>query len=119
MTNDDEKLPFTAHLEELRNRLIVCFVAIGIGFSISYFFKEKIFEILMRPLTAVMKTGDKVIFTGLPEAFFTYLKVSLLSGLMLSVPIILYEFWMFVAPGLYAKEKRLMTPIVVRCIKAR
>ena len=113
MTNDDEKLPFTAHLEELRNRLIVCFVAIGIGFSISYFFKEKIFEILMRPLTAVMKTGDKVIFTGLPEAFFTYLKVSLLSGLMLSVPIILYEFWMFVAPGLYAKEKRLMTPIVL------
>lgn len=113
MTNDDEKLPFTAHLEELRNRLIVCFVAIGIGFSISYFFKEKIFEILMRPLMAVMKTGDKVIFTGLPEAFFTYLKVSLLSGLMLSVPIILYEFWMFVAPGLYTKEKRLMTPIVL------
>ena len=113
MTNDDEKLPFTAHLEELRNRLIVCFVAIGIGFSISYFFKEKIFEILLRPLTAVMQTGDKVIFTGLPEAFFTYLKVSLLSGLMLSVPIILYEFWMFVAPGLYAKEKRLMMPIVL------
>ena len=113
MTNDDEKLPFTAHLEELRNRLIVCFVAIGVGFAVSYFFKEKIFEILMRPLTAVMKTGDKVIFTGLPEAFFTYLKVSLLSGLMLSVPIILYEFWMFVAPGLYAKEKRLMTPIVL------
>ena len=113
MTNDDEKLPFTAHLEELRNRLIVCFVAIGVGFAISYFFKEKIFEILMRPLTAVMQTGDKVIFTGLPEAFFTYLKVSLLSGLMLSIPVILYEFWMFVAPGLYAKEKRLMTPIVL------
>jgi len=113
VTNDDEKLPFTAHLEELRNRLIVCFVAIGVGFAISYFFKEKIFEILMRPLTAVMQTGDKVIFTGLPEAFFTYLKVSLLSGLMLSIPVILYEFWMFVAPGLYAKEKRLMTPIVL------
>ncbi len=113
MTNDDEKLPFTAHLEELRNRLIVSFVAIGVGFAISYFFKEKIFEILLRPLTAVMQTGDKVIFTGLPEAFFTYLKVSLLSGLMLSVPIILYEFWMFVAPGLYAKEKRLMMPIVL------
>jgi len=113
VTNDDEKLPFTAHLEELRNRLIVCFVAIGIGFAASYFFKEEIFDILMRPLKAVMKTGDKVIFTGLPEAFFTYLKVSLLSGLMLAVPIILYEFWMFVAPGLYQKEKRLMTPIVL------
>ena len=86
MANDDEKMPFTAHLEELRNRLIICFVAIGVGFGVSYFFKEKIFEILMRPLKAVMQEGDKIIFTGLPEAFFTYLKVSLLSGLMLAMP---------------------------------
>jgi len=113
VANNDEKLPFTVHLEELRNRLIVCFIAIGIGFVASYFFKEKIFDILMRPLKEVMHTGDKVIFTGLPEAFFTYLKVSLLSGLMIAVPVILYEFWMFVAPGLYEKEKRLMLPIVL------
>ncbi|RUA00873.1 MAG: twin-arginine translocase subunit TatC, partial [Deltaproteobacteria bacterium] len=113
MTNDAEKLPFTAHLEELRSRLIVCFIAIGIGFVASYFFKERIFDILLRPLKAAMGTGDKVIYTGLPEAFFTYLKVSLLSGLMIAVPVILYEFWMFVAPGLYEKEKRLMMPIVL------
>lgn len=113
VTNDAEKLPFTAHLEELRSRLIVCFIAIGIGFVASYFFKEKIFDILLRPLKAAMGTGDKVIYTGLPEAFFTYLKVSLLSGLMIAVPVILYEFWMFVAPGLYEKEKRLMMPIVL------
>jgi sec-independent protein translocase protein TatC len=59
-----------------------------------------------------MQTGDKLIFTGLPEAFFTYLKVAFLSGIILASPIIFYQFWMFVAPGLYDKEKRLMLPIV-------
>ena len=107
------KLPFTGHLDELRKRLIVSFISVAVGFAISYGFKEKLFQILMRPLIAVMKAGDKLIFTGLPEAFFTYLKVAFLSGLMLSTPIILYQFWMFVAPGLYHKEKRLMFPIVI------
>jgi sec-independent protein translocase protein TatC len=59
-----------------------------------------------------MQTGDKLIFTGLPEAFFTYLKVALLSGIILSTPVIFYQFWVFVAPGLYEKEKRHMIPIV-------
>jgi len=110
--DDDKKIPFTGHLEELRRRLIVCFVAVGIGFVLSYGFKEKLFQILTRPLIGVMETGDKLIFTGLPEAFFTYLKVAFLSGIILATPIIFYEFWMFVAPGLYDKEKRLMLPIV-------
>jgi len=110
--DDDKKIPFTGHLEELRRRLIVCFVAVGIGFILSYGFKEKLFQILTRPLIGVMETGDKLIFTGLPEAFFTYLKVAFLSGIILATPIIFYEFWMFVAPGLYDKEKRLMLPIV-------
>ena len=110
--DDEKKIPFTGHLEELRRRLIVCFIAVGIGFVLSYGFKEKLFQILTRPLISVMKTGDKLIFTGLPEAFFTYLKVAFLSGIILATPIIFYEFWMFVAPGLYNKEKRLMFPIV-------
>ena len=59
-----------------------------------------------------MEAGDTLIFTGLPEAFFTYLKVSFLSGLMLAAPVIIYQFWMFVAPGLYDKEKRLLLPII-------
>ncbi len=78
--DDLDKQPFTAHLEELRNRMIVAFVAIGVGFVGAYFFKERLFEILMQPLRRVMDVGDKLIFTGLPEAFFTYLKVSLISG---------------------------------------
>ena len=110
--NEDEKIPFTGHLEELRKRLVACFIAIGIGFAISYCFKEKIFDILSHPLISVMGTDDKMIFTGLPEAFFTYLKVALLSGFMLAAPVVLYQFWMFVAPGLYQKERRLLVPIV-------
>jgi sec-independent protein translocase protein TatC len=111
--DEQEKIPFTTHLEELRKRLIVCFIAVGVGFVLSYFFKEKLFQILTRPLISVMQSGDKLIFTGLPEAFFTYLKVAFLSGIILAAPVIFYEFWMFVAPGLYDKEKRLMVPVVV------
>jgi sec-independent protein translocase protein TatC len=111
--DEQEKIPFTAHLEELRKRLIACFIAAGIGFVISYGFKEKLFQILTKPLIAVMKTGDNIIFTNLPEAFFTYLKVAFLAGIMLAAPVIFYQFWMFVAPGLYSKERRLFIPIVV------
>ena len=109
---DDDKVPFTAHLEELRNRLIVSFVAVGIGFALSYGFKERLFEVLTAPLIKVMGEGEKLIFTSLPEAFFTYLKVSLLTGIMLAAPVVIYEFWMFVAPGLYKKERRLLLPII-------
>ncbi|MGD9009859.1 MAG: twin-arginine translocase subunit TatC [Desulfobacteraceae bacterium] len=111
--SDEEKLPFTAHLEELRNRLIACFIAVGVGFVASYAFKEKLFYILVAPLKQVMKEGDTLIYTHLPEAFFTFLKTALISGLMLASPIILYQFWMFVAPGLYDREKRLLVPILL------
>ena len=111
MTEDD-KIPFTGHLEELRKRLITCFIAIGIGFVAAYGFKEKLFQALMHPLVSVMKTGETLIFTGLPEAFFTYLKVAFLAGIILASPVIIYQFWIFVAPGLYEKERRLLIPIV-------
>ena len=96
MIAEEEKIPFTSHLEELRSRLIKCFIAIGVGFVAAYGFKETLFNILVRPLVKVMEHGDHLIFTGLPEAFFTYLKVSLLAGLMLASPVVLYQFWMFV-----------------------
>ncbi len=110
--NDDDKIPFTDHLEELRKRLIRSFIAVGIGFAVSYGFKEKLFEILIHPLISVMPVDSKMIFTGLPEAFFTYLKVAFLSGLMAASPVIIVEFWMFVSPGLYKKEKSLLIPII-------
>ena len=95
--------------------MIRSFVAVGIGFACAYFFKERLFEILMAPLAAAMgESGSaKMIFTGLPEAFFTYLKVSFLAGLIAASPVLFYEFWMFVSPGLYRTEKKYLLPIVV------
>jgi sec-independent protein translocase protein TatC len=109
---EDKKLPFTLHLEELRKRLIVCFCAIGVGFAASYAFSKRLFEVLMRPLLAAMPTDEKLIYTGLTEAFFTYLKVAFLAGALLAVPVIFYQLWMFIAPGLYKKERRLALPVV-------
>jgi len=111
--NEEDKIPFTDHLEELRKRLIRSFIAVAIGFALSYGFKEKIFDVLIHPLISVMPADNKMIFTGLPEAFFTYLKVAFLSGLMAASPVIIFEFWMFVSPGLYKKEKTLLIPIIL------
>jgi sec-independent protein translocase protein TatC len=111
-TDTDDKIPFTAHLEELRKRLIISFIAVGVGFVACYGFKEKLFKILTQPLISVMNQGETLIYTGLPEAFFTFLKVSFLGGLMIASPVIIYQFWVFVAPGLYDREKRLLLPIV-------
>ncbi len=115
MSDQEEKSPFTEHLGELRDRLIRAFIAVGIGFVTAYFFKEQLFEILTAPLvTAMAKSGHaKLIFTGLPEAFFTYLKVALLAGIILATPVLFYEFWMFVSPGLYREEKKYLLPIII------
>ena len=114
MSNDD-KMPFTQHLDELRKRLIVCFAAVGVGFLIAFAFKEKIFEVLMRPWIRAMPPGHeaKLIYTAPHEAFFTYLKVSFIAGLGLAIPVIIFQFWRFIAPGLYENEKKYLIPIVV------
>ncbi len=113
MSDDHDRMPFTQHLEELRKRLIICAIAVGVGFLISYAFKEKIFEVLMRPwIEAIPKGQDvKLIYTAPHEAFFTYMKVSFISGIGLSVPVIFYQLWRFVAPGLYENERRYLIPI--------
>jgi len=110
--SDHDKQPFTAHLEELRSRLIKSSIAVGLGFLLAYAFKEQIFEILTAPLMRVMQPGDHLIYTNLPEAFFTFLKTAFFTGIMLASPVLLYQFWMFVAPGLYDREKKLALPIL-------
>lgn len=111
--DSDDKQPFMGHLEELRKRLIACAIAIGAGFAISYFFAEELFQILIAPLKAVMPEGDRLIFTALPEMFFTYLKVAFISGIMLVAPYIFYQLWLFIAPGLYKNEKKYVIPFVI------
>jgi sec-independent protein translocase protein TatC len=110
---NEEKQPFMGHLEELRKRLIVCAIAVGVGFIISYLFSEKLFQILVSPLIEVMPAGERLIFTNLPEMFLTYLKVAFIAGAMLASPVIFYELWLFIAPGLYQTEKKLVIPFVI------
>jgi sec-independent protein translocase protein TatC len=104
--NEAEKQPFLSHLEELRRRLIFSAIAIGIGFVCCYAFAEEIFEFLLVPIKAQLPEGDRLIFTSLPEPFLTYLKTAFIAGCLLASPIIFYQLWQFVAPGLYQHEKK-------------
>ena len=109
----EEKKPFLEHLEELRKRLIRCIISVAITFFISYFFSDRIFAILVKPLQTALPEGSHLIFTNHPEMFITYLKVALITGIMISTPVIFYEMWKFIAPGLYQDEKRLVIPFVL------
>jgi len=111
-TTSDGRMSFTEHLDELRRRLITCLVAVGIGFAVSSCFAERLFVILMRPLIKAMPAGDKLVYTALPEAFFTYFKVALIAGVVFASPVIIYQAWLFVAPGLYQRERRVLFPVV-------
>jgi sec-independent protein translocase protein TatC len=109
----DDKMPFLGHLEELRKRLVIIAISIGVGFGICYIFSKQLFSILIMPLTKVLPADSNLIFTSLPEMFIAYIKVALIAGLLLAIPVIFYELWMFLAPALYQKEKKYFIPFVV------
>jgi len=100
------------HLEELRNRLIKIFIASALGFAVCYWMSEWLFSLLMKPLLDALP-GKKLIFTGVTEGFFTYLKVGIIAGIFLVSPYIIYQIWAFVAPGLFKKEKKILIPISI------
>ena len=110
---EEDKIPINDHLEELRWRLVKCVIAIAVGFVGTYAFSEKIFNFLVSPLVKVMPEKSQLIYTSLPEAFLTYLKVSFFAGLILATPVILYQIWKFVMPGLYEKERKYVLPFVL------
>ncbi|MGD8386934.1 MAG: twin-arginine translocase subunit TatC [Desulfobacteraceae bacterium] len=109
----EEKQPFMSHLEELRKRLVVCAISVGVGFVAAYFFAEYLFQILTLPLKQNMAEDQQLIFTNLPEMFFAYLKTALVTGILASAPVIFYQLYMFVAPGLYRSERKLVVPFVI------
>jgi sec-independent protein translocase protein TatC len=111
--DEEEKQPFMSHLEELRKRLVAISIAVGVAFIICYIFSERLFQYLILPLKAVLPKGDSLIYTNLPEMFITYLKVALIAGILLSAPFIFYQLWLFIAPGLYQREKRYVIPFVL------
>lgn len=100
------------HLAELRKRLSVSLASILVMFLICFSFWQPLLEWMIAPLKAVLPDGSSVIFTGVQEPFFTAMKVAFFTGFIMSLPVIFWQFWLFVAPGLYDNEKRLVIPFV-------
>lgn len=98
-------MPFTAHLEELRSCLIWSSVAVLLAFGGCFAFADEIFSLLTAPLFRMNVPGVTLIGTGVPEAFFTQLKVAFIGGIFFAFPVILWQAWRFIAPGLYEHEK--------------
>lgn len=111
---DETQAPLLDHLIELRTRLLRCVYALAVGFAISLYFADEIFGFLVRPLTAAFPAGQgKLIYTQLYEAFFVELKVALFAAFFMAFPVIANQLWAFVAPGLYAKEKKAFLPFLL------
>ena len=110
----EAEMTVVGHLQELRTRLVHSIIAIFIGFLGSYYYAEKIYWFIMEPLLKVMPPDHgKMVFLTLIEPFITYIKVAILSGLFLSSPVIFYEIWKFIAPGLYPQERKYVIPFVL------
>ncbi|SFP10488.1 twin-arginine translocase subunit TatC [Hydrogenimonas thermophila] len=100
------------HIAELRKRLAYSIGALFVAFFVAFYFYEPILEWMTLPLKEVLPDDSYMIATGVPEVFFTAVKVSLFSGFLLALPFILYQFWLFIAPGLYEHEKKYVWPFV-------
>jgi len=111
---DETEAPLLDHLIELRTRLVRAIVALLIGFGICLYFADDILGFLIHPLKIAFPVGEgQLIFTKLYEVFFVELKVALFAGFFISFPIIANQLWAFIAPGLYAKEKRAFLPFLI------
>jgi sec-independent protein translocase protein TatC len=111
---DPLRQPLLAHLLELRRRLIYALLAIVAGFIVSYFFAPQIYEFLVRPLAQVTAGENRrLIYTGLTEAFITYVKLALWFGCFLAFPVIAVQIWAFAAPGLYKNERSAFLPFLI------
>ena len=104
---------FRPHQEELRKRLIRSCLAVLLTSSVAYLAKETLAGWCMRPLHLAYPPLEKLVYTNLPEAFLSYIKLSLLVGLIVAAPYVLYQAWLFVAPGLLDREKQLVRRIVL------
>ncbi|HSB70255.1 MAG TPA: twin-arginine translocase subunit TatC [Candidatus Methylomirabilis sp.] len=120
-------MPFLAHLDELRKRLIVSFSAIGIGFVLVFNLRDRFIQLLQWPLMTDVVMGRRFPFVafqhkppiakltalGPAETLWTHFKVAFIAGLLVAIPVVLYELWRFIAPGLLPKERRFALPFVV------
>ncbi len=106
---------FIEHFAELRTRIIMCLVLVMAAFGVCYLFSDTLFAFLAQPLADAFDGGDqrRLIFTGLPEAFFTKMKLAFYAGLLVTFPFILLQTYLFLAPGLYKNEKKVLLPFLI------
>jgi sec-independent protein translocase protein TatC len=106
---------FMEHLEELRKRIILSVVSIGVGFGVCYWWHDKIFSWMQAPIVFALKNHNlpvNLVYTNPTDPFNMYLKVSLIVGIFVASPFVLYQVWAFIAPGLYKNERRYVAPFM-------
>jgi len=108
-----EQMPLTTHLEELRRKLIISGVSWLVAFLACYAYAEQLFDLIAGPVRLALPEGTSLVFITATEPFFTYLKISALAALLVSMPVIFWQIWSFIAPGLYKNEKRYVLPFVL------
>lgn len=101
------------HLEELRSRLVRAILAFAIAFFACWAYSSEIYQFLSRPIFRFLPPGTKLAFLGVTEPFMVYMKVAALAAVFVASPFILYQFWGFIAPGLYRRERLLAGPFIV------
>jgi len=110
---NDAKLPLTEHLAELRTRIFRILIAWAIGIALAWNFSEQIFGLLLKPAVAALGGGERSLQAIAPtEIFFTYLKCAVLAGFLFALPVVFWQIWRFVAPGLYPSERQAIVPFV-------
>ena len=115
-THDDglTATPLLAHAIEFRRRLVISLLAILVGFVVCYFFAADIYAFLVKPLAeATEGEGRRLIYTGLTEAFVTYIRLALWGGCLLAFPVIAAQVWLFLSPGLYHHERKVFLPFLI------
>ena len=110
---DETRLPLTEHLAELRTRIIRIGIAWVVGTAAAWNFKEQIFRLLLAPAVRALGQGQPLQAIAPAEIFFSYMKCALLAGFVFALPVIFWQVWAFVAPGLYPSEKRAVLPFVI------
>ncbi len=110
---DDARMTLMQHLEELRKRIVRAFAAWFVAFMVCYNYAEQMYLQISKPLRAALPPDTKLVFISATEPFFAYLKIGAFAGLLVALPIIFWQVWGFIAPGLYAHEKRYVVPFVV------
>lgn len=108
-----EEMPLTSHLEELRKRLMVASLSWLVAFLACYSVAERLFKILSEPVQSALPEGSSLVFIQATEPFFTYLKVAAVAGVLVALPVIMWQIWGFIAPALYKSEKRFAIPFVL------